>query len=330
MKILLLLVFLLLASCSSEKSDNIEKPVHDKTIDSPNVVQIIDKYALVRDKYLINEDDIKWRIFEKNIGDTLRLLRNKIYAKYGYKFKSLDLQKYFNSKSWYKINPEYNHSILTHDDSFSVQTLIKYENFLGELSTDSIKILKNIFDFRNELYTKGYDSTITVKKDITGDGNSDSFISKVKFEDSQFSIENILKSNNKVLWSEKSYLSSCVQYIDDDDKILQNYPVYGYYYIIFNKFFSSLIPGVHTIYDLYGRDNYVDIKITGTDTIYEAGSILFNCEDESEWFKKYLFNFKGNQVTFSYGYCLYAPGEGYDVKIWNSLTKEFVLLWSGP
>lgn len=329
MKYVLLLVFLLLASCSSEKSDNIEISVKETTIDSSNVVQVLDKYALVRDKFLINDDDIKWRIFEKNIGDTLRLLRNKIYAKYGYKFKSLDLQKYFNSKSWYKINPEYEHSILTNDDSLSVQMINKFENFLSKLSADSIKILKNIFDFRNELHTKGYDSTITIKKDITGDGNIDSFISKIKFEDSKFSVENILESNNKILWSEKNYLQPCVEYIYND-KILQNFPEYGYYYIMFNKFFSSLIPRIRTIYDIYGSNNYIEMKITGTDTIYEAGDILFNCEDESEWFKKYLYNFKGNQVVFPYGYCLYEPSSGYDVKIWNSLTKEFVLLWSGP
>jgi hypothetical protein len=36
----------------------------------------------------------------------LRIMRNEIYAKYGYIFKSEDLRNYFNQQSWYK--PRYN------------------------------------------------------------------------------------------------------------------------------------------------------------------------------------------------------------------------------
>jgi membrane-associated protein TcaA len=38
----------------------------------------------------------------------LRLARNEIYARYGYIFKSQDLQNYFNSQDWYSPNPSYN------------------------------------------------------------------------------------------------------------------------------------------------------------------------------------------------------------------------------
>jgi hypothetical protein len=39
-------------------------------------------------------------------GWELRIMRNEIYAKYGYIFKSEDLSKYFNKKSWYE--PRFN------------------------------------------------------------------------------------------------------------------------------------------------------------------------------------------------------------------------------
>ena len=39
-------------------------------------------------------------------GWELRIMRNEIYAKYGYIFKSEDLRNYFNKKSWYE--PRFN------------------------------------------------------------------------------------------------------------------------------------------------------------------------------------------------------------------------------
>lgn len=53
-------------------------------------------------------------LFTSNIGDfegidytksELRILRNTIYAQYGYVFNSADLKKYFNQLDWYMPNP---------------------------------------------------------------------------------------------------------------------------------------------------------------------------------------------------------------------------------
>ena len=49
---------------------------------------------------LLNSNDLKE--LDKN---KLRLMRNEIFARYGYKFKSNDLNEYFSQKHWYK--PEY-------------------------------------------------------------------------------------------------------------------------------------------------------------------------------------------------------------------------------
>ncbi|PID23620.1 YARHG domain-containing protein [Sporosarcina sp. P7] len=53
----------------------------------------------------------------------LRIARNEIYARHGYIFKSEDLQKYFNSQTWYKPDPSY-HSELTDIEQHNV-TLIQ-------------------------------------------------------------------------------------------------------------------------------------------------------------------------------------------------------------
>jgi hypothetical protein len=50
-------------------------------------------------------------ITSDTIGDLfaedLRLLRNEIYARHGRVFKDKDLQKYFDTQSWYKPNPDF-------------------------------------------------------------------------------------------------------------------------------------------------------------------------------------------------------------------------------
>ncbi len=40
----------------------------------------------------------------------LNIAKNEIYARHGREFKNESLQKYFNSKSWYKKNPNYNYA----------------------------------------------------------------------------------------------------------------------------------------------------------------------------------------------------------------------------
>ncbi len=58
----------------------------------------------------------------------LRLLRNTVYAKYGRPFDSRDLQAYFNSKSWYQINPNYRDSAISATDRANIDLIQKYEN----------------------------------------------------------------------------------------------------------------------------------------------------------------------------------------------------------
>lgn len=50
---------------------------------------------------LLTEDDIRGLSKQD-----LRILRNEIYARHGYIFKSKDLREYFSAKPWY--NPQYN------------------------------------------------------------------------------------------------------------------------------------------------------------------------------------------------------------------------------
>ena len=57
----------------------------------------------------------------------LALARNEIYASHGRKFQTAEYSAYFSSKSWYKINPNYNYS---DDNSNLNETEIKNVDFI--------------------------------------------------------------------------------------------------------------------------------------------------------------------------------------------------------
>jgi len=59
----------------------------------------------------------------------LKLARNEIFARHGRTFKNQELQNYFESKSWYKANPNYNY---TNDYSNLSKTELKNALFLLE------------------------------------------------------------------------------------------------------------------------------------------------------------------------------------------------------
>ena len=62
----------------------------------------------------------------KNKED-LRLMRNEIYARHGKTFQSVDLQKYFSGKCWYKADPGYSDAMLTPVDRENVRIIQEAE-----------------------------------------------------------------------------------------------------------------------------------------------------------------------------------------------------------
>ena len=80
---------------------------------APDMMKSLDKYYDDNNFYDIKivstlgltNDDIKG--MSKH---DLALARNEIYARHGRKFQTEEYSKYFSSKSWYSINPNYNYS----------------------------------------------------------------------------------------------------------------------------------------------------------------------------------------------------------------------------
>lgn len=76
----------------------------------------------IASKKLLTNEDLKALSKEE-----LRLMRNEIFAAYGYKFKSQDLAKHFNKKNWY--NPEHDDvtSQLSDIEKLNAQRIFEYE-----------------------------------------------------------------------------------------------------------------------------------------------------------------------------------------------------------
>lgn len=60
----------------------------------------------------------------------LRAVRNASYARHGYRFRSADLRQLFAAKPWYRADPAYDPSMLSHDDAANVQRVKRFEQTL--------------------------------------------------------------------------------------------------------------------------------------------------------------------------------------------------------
>ena len=68
-------------------------------------------------------------------AEELRRARNEIFARHGRKFEDVALRGYFESCSWYKVNPNYNYanenSNLNWIEKKNVNTIKAYENSIN-------------------------------------------------------------------------------------------------------------------------------------------------------------------------------------------------------
>lgn len=85
------------------------------------------------DDYVLPDSDTK-RLSDADVRDLskeeLRLARNEIFARHGRLFKDQELQKYFNSKDWYKgtIAPDdFSESMLSDIEKANIDLIKKYE-----------------------------------------------------------------------------------------------------------------------------------------------------------------------------------------------------------
>lgn len=269
----------------------------------------------ISDSSLVADDDLKWRLLEKNFADTLRLMRNTIFAKHGYVFESDDLRKYYNSKEWYRPNPNYDNSQLSINDNLNIDKIKKHEDIINQLSKEDSSYLIKLYSFRESLIQNGFDTTITQLGDVTNNGIKDSLRTKITFTGESLRILISIKSTKEELWSYEFDISTASPffYINEFTDI---FPTFSYYQFIINDGINLVTPRMKHI---NGREYFSEI---GHDTLVYS-SLLSYCENTSPEFKKYLSNYSGYELVIPYNGV-------YDVEIWYPPAKSLVKLWSGP
>ena len=85
----------------------------------------------------LNEGFIK-QYFKNNTSytkETLRLMRNEIYARHGYIFKANDLNNYFKMQPWYKVNDKFTFSDL---NEFEKKVIVLLKNMEDSMSSTNV------------------------------------------------------------------------------------------------------------------------------------------------------------------------------------------------
>lgn len=83
-----------------------------------------------------NQQPIPDFVLDGKTANELRFMRNEIFARYGYIFKSQDLTKYFNSKQWYNPTKANIDDQLTAVDKSNIQRILKFENLAKKNSLE--------------------------------------------------------------------------------------------------------------------------------------------------------------------------------------------------
>ena len=106
-----LLVGILLIGCSHATTNHSEKQGNETiNIESPA------EFPSINFPRLLTLDSTE-----------LRITRNSIFAKYGKKFESDDLKKYFQSQHWYKENEKFSIELLSNDEKSIIELITHLE-----------------------------------------------------------------------------------------------------------------------------------------------------------------------------------------------------------
>lgn len=261
-----------------------EQQAQNTAAETENAAEAGSLTAREAEEYLLPESSQR-RLTEEDLsglsGEELKLARNEIYARHGRKFKSEEIQNYFNSKSWYKgaVEPDkFQEDELNQFEKDNIRLLLKAEQNQKPQgpSQDYLKIMKendildqygltdygrvNVSSFGGELKDRGdyYEATGQrlrtpvyydwnyVKHLKPGDQISYTYEGKTK----KYEITNILKE------SEKKY--RVVETKDPEEE--SYYPLFSFenYFHDSQYVMLSLGQGLedeYTGYEHYPRDN---------------------------------------------------------------------------
>ncbi|MBK5242227.1 YARHG domain-containing protein [Clostridium sp.] len=111
----------------------IKETSSDKDTSVPASTAQTDKPKITDDEYIFAKSGSE-KLLESDVAPVskanLNLAKNEIYARHGYVFKSESFKNYFNSKSWYKPDPDFkaSNNKLNAIESYNINLILKYQN----------------------------------------------------------------------------------------------------------------------------------------------------------------------------------------------------------
>jgi len=123
---------------SIDIQDNISIKETKETFDT---LQFIKNNERAGDYWCVSTDSLKDDDLELISPSELRLMRNEIFARYGYAFKSEDLKKHFAKHNWYKSLFDNVDKYLTSQEKHNIEFIQTHEKLNKEISQ------KELFDY---------------------------------------------------------------------------------------------------------------------------------------------------------------------------------------
>jgi hypothetical protein len=106
-----------------KQNNNLETPQTNKqetiVINTPNSLN--GNYTIASEKVLSSDDLLNINKYE------LKIMRNEIFARHGYIFKTDDMRLYFENQAWYSPRYEYVTSFLTEIEKGNIELIKRYE-----------------------------------------------------------------------------------------------------------------------------------------------------------------------------------------------------------
>lgn len=114
-----------------------------------DTLQFIKNNERAGDYWCVSTDSLKDNDLELIPPSELRLMRNVIFARYGYIFKSEDLRKHFANQKWYKPLFQNVDKYITSREKYNIKFIQKHEKTNKEISQ------KELFDYFIEKINNG-------------------------------------------------------------------------------------------------------------------------------------------------------------------------------
>lgn len=130
---------------NTKKESNITKTVSELKKENEDIGKIV----FINGKKINLDNIFKYEDIVSLNEDEISILRNSIYAKYGYKFKTSKYKNYFSKYDWYEPKYDDVNTYLTLSDLKNIDLILKLEKNFNNLSDKLTDVEKEFIGFWN-------------------------------------------------------------------------------------------------------------------------------------------------------------------------------------